>query len=94
MSQDGQAAVTLGRFQASVGSDTLGVSRFNLVEHLARRGKPRVSYRHQRNDALLLAIRQLTDGCLTYGYGRIMALLDRARLSQGWKPSSTSGCFA
>lgn len=74
-------------------SDTLGVSRSNLVEQLAGRVKPRVSYRRQGDDALLAAIRQLTDARPTYGYRRITALLNRARRASGAEPINHKRVF-
>ena len=64
-------------------ADTLGVARSNLVEQMGSTTPRRSSYRRQGDDALLAAIRQLTDTRLTYGYRRITALLNRARRAAG-----------
>ena len=64
-------------------ADTLGVARSNLVEQVRGGTKQRGRYRRQGDDALLEAIRQLTDARPTYGYRRITALLNRARWAAG-----------
>jgi transposase InsO family protein len=67
-------------------ADTLGVARPNLIEQLRGSTKPRGAYKRQGDDALLAAIRQLTDARPTYGYRRITALLNRARRASGAEP--------
>jgi transposase InsO family protein len=67
-------------------ADTLGVARSNLIEQLRGSAKPRGGYQRQGDDALLAAIRQLTDARPTYGYRRITALLNRARRASGAEP--------
>lgn len=67
-------------------ADTLGVARSNLIEQLRGSAKRRGGYQRQGDDALLAAIRQLTDARPTYGYRRITALLNRARRASGAEP--------
>ena len=74
-------------------ADTLGVARSNLVEQLAGRTKRRDRYHRQGDDELLAAIRQLTDARPTYGYRRIMALLNRARRASGAAPVNHKRVF-
>ena len=74
-------------------ADTLGVARSNLVEQLGSATKRRGRYRRQGDDALLAAIRQLTDARRTYGYRRITALLNRARRASGAEPVNHKRVF-
>jgi transposase InsO family protein len=67
-------------------ADTLGVARSNLIEQRRGSAKRRGGYQRQGDDALLAAIRQLTDARPTYGYRRITALLNRARRASGAEP--------
>ena len=61
-------------------AETLGVSRSNLIERLARGAKPRRRYQKAQDAAVLPLVRRLVDARPTYGYRRITALL----LSEGW----------
>ena len=67
-------------------AETLGVARSNLVEQLKGATTPRRRYQRQGDEALLSAIRKLTDARPTYGYRRITALLNRARRASGAEP--------
>ncbi len=60
-------------------ADTLGISRSDLVERLKGRSKPRGAYNKAEDSELLPAIRRLVDQRPTYGYLRIVALLNRER---------------
>ena len=65
-------------------ADTIGVARSNLVDQLRRPERPRRGrYRRAEDDAVLAAIRAITDARPTYGYRRVTALLNRARRSAG-----------
>jgi hypothetical protein len=64
-------------------ADTRG-ARSNLAERLRRPGRAeRGPYRRKGDDALLTAIRAITDSRPTYGYRRVAAVLNRARRSSG-----------
>ena len=74
-------------------AETLGVARSNLVEQLKGPTTPRRRYQRQGDDALLSAIRKLTDARPTYGYRRITALLNRARRASGAEPVNHKRVF-
>lgn len=58
-------------------AEALGVSRSNLVERSNGRSKPRGPYEKADDAMLLPLIRRLVDERPTYGYRRIVALLNR-----------------
>ncbi len=64
-------------------ADTLEVSRSNLIEQIAQGRRSRRAYRKVEDGELLDAIRPLVDKRPTYGYRRIMALLNRERTNAG-----------
>jgi hypothetical protein len=72
-------------------TDTLGVSRSNLVERLKGRSKPRGSYHKAEDAELLPIIRRLVDQRPTYGYRRIAALINRERRAASW--ATTPCCW-
>jgi transposase InsO family protein len=61
-------------------AQTLGVSRSQLAERLRNGCKGRCSYRKSEDAELLASLRTLVDERPTYGYRRIGALMNRARL--------------
>jgi len=68
-------------------ADTIGVARYNLVDHLGRPERPRRGpYRRAEDEAVLAKIRAITDARPTYGCRRVTALLNRARRSSGEPP--------
>lgn len=75
-------------------SDAIGVARSNLVDQLRRPERPRRGgYRRPQDDALLVAIRAITDARPTYGYRRVTALLNRERRSSGEPPVNHKRTF-
>lgn len=69
-------------------AETLGVSRSNLVERLARGAKPRRRYQKAQDAAVLPLVRRLIDARPTYGYRRITALLNRNLAAEGLAPAN------
>lgn len=63
-------------------ADTLGVARSNLVEAARGQRRPRQPYRKAGDTELLAALRRLVDERPTYGYRRLVALLNRERRSR------------
>src|SRR5665213_4004670 len=61
-------------------AQTLGVSRSQLIERLKGARKLRSAYRMAEDVELLAPLRALVDERPTYGYRRIMALMNRERL--------------
>jgi transposase InsO family protein len=74
-------------------AETLGVARSNLIEQLKGATTPRRRYQRKGDEALLSAIRKLTDARPTYGYRRIAALLNRARRASGAEPVNHKRVF-
>ena len=74
-------------------SETLGVSRSNVLER--RDGaRPRRGLQERAGDVeLSAAIRRLVDARPTYGYRRIAALLKRERRSDGLAPVNTKRVY-
>jgi hypothetical protein len=64
-------------------ADTLGVARFNLIEHVHRPPRRRSAYRKADDALLLTRIRAIVDEHPTYGYGRVGALLNRQVAARG-----------
>jgi putative transposase len=56
-------------------SDTLAVSRSNLIGRIERAAKKRSMYAKPADEWLLPLVRELVDERPTYGYRRITALL-------------------
>lgn len=69
-------------------AETLGVSRSNLIERLARGAKPRRRYQKAQDAAVLPLVRRLVDARSTYGYRRITALLNRNLAAEGLAPAN------
>ncbi len=63
-------------------ADVLGVARSNLIEQ-SRAKHCRGPYRRADDEALLSAIRAVTDVRPTYGYRRVTAILNRTRRATG-----------
>lgn len=63
-------------------ADTLGVARSNLVEQAQARRR-RGPYRRADDEAILTAVRAVTDVRPTYGYRRVTAILNRTRRATG-----------
>ncbi|GJE44931.1 hypothetical protein [Methylobacterium soli] len=59
--------------------DVLGVARSNLVEQMRGGSRSRGPYRRGDDEAVLIAIRAITDVRPTYGYRRVTAILNRTR---------------
>ena len=75
-------------------AETLGVSRSNLIERLARGAKPRRRYQKAQDAAVLPWIRRLVDARPTYGYRRITALGGRVTwVKSQWKSGANPGQF-
>jgi transposase InsO family protein len=75
-------------------AEALGVARSNLVDQLRHpERRRRGPYRREGDDALLTAIRAITDARPTYGYRRVAALLNRARRSSGEPPVNRKRVF-
>src|SRR5262249_8462520 len=72
-----------GRFAMKAVADTLAVARTNLVERVARPTKPHRAYRKAADEPLLVLIRRLVDERPTYGYRRIMRLVNRQQKAEG-----------
>jgi putative transposase len=64
-------------------AQTLGVSRSNLVEQLARQSKPRRRYHKAQDAAVLEEVRKLVKQRPTWGYRRIAAALNRQKEAAG-----------
>ena len=64
-------------------ADVLGVARANLVEQICTGSRSRGPYRRADDEAVLIAIRAITDVRPTYGYRRVTAILDRTRRATG-----------
>jgi putative transposase len=64
-------------------AQTLGVSRSQLIERLKGARKLRSPYNMAGDAELLATLRSLVDERPTYGYRRITALVNRARLKTG-----------
>ncbi len=71
------AVAAEGRFPVKRVAEALGVSRSNLIERSQGRSKPRGPYEKTGDAELLPLIRRLVDERPTYGYRRIIALLNR-----------------
>ncbi len=71
------AVAAEGRFPVKRVAEVLGISRSNLIERSQDRSKSRGPYEKAGNVMLLPLIRRLVDERPTYGYRRIMALLNR-----------------
>jgi putative transposase len=69
-------------------AETLGVSRSNLVERLARSAKPRRRHHKAKDAAVLPRVRRLVDARPAYGYRRITALLNRDLAAEGLAPAN------
>ncbi len=78
------AAVTAcGLFPVKAVADVLGVARSNLVEQIRSGSRSRGRYRRADDEAVLIAIRAITDVRPTYGYRRVTAILNRTRRATG-----------
>jgi len=64
-------------------AETLGVSRSNLIEQLAKQAKPRSRYHKAGDEGLLAEIKAIVDERPTYGYRRVSALVNRKRRAEG-----------
>jgi putative transposase len=64
-------------------TETLGVSRSNLLDRRSGRARPRGCYRKPEDDGLLPLIRRFVDERPTYGYRRIAALVNRDLAARG-----------
>ena len=79
-----------GRFPMKVVTETLGVARSNAAERI-KRARPRRGPQTREGDLELCAeIRRLVDARPTYGYRRIIALLNRERRTGASRPSMPS----
>ncbi|GJE42487.1 hypothetical protein AEGHOMDF_1659 [Methylobacterium soli] len=77
------AVATRGLFPVKVVDDVLGVARSNLVEQMRGGARSRGPYRRADDEAVLIAIRAITDVRPTYGYRRVTAILNRTRRATG-----------
>ena len=67
-------------------AETLGVARSNLIDRLNDRTKSRRRYYTAQDAALVPLITMLVTPRPTYGYRRIMAILNRQLRSEGLTP--------
>lgn len=67
-------------------AETLGVARSNLIDRLKGRTKPRRRYQKAQDAAVVPLITALVSARPTYGYRRIMAILNRQLRSEGLAP--------
>jgi len=65
------------RFPVKVVAETLGVARSNLVDRLKGKTKPRRRYHKAQDAELVPRIATLVTSRPTYGYRRIIAILNR-----------------
>lgn len=77
------AVAARGLFPVKVVADVLGVARSNIVEQIRTGSRSRGPYRRADDEAVLIAIRAITDVRPTYGYRRVTAILNRTRRATG-----------
>ncbi|MDP4026004.1 hypothetical protein Q8W71_25565 [Methylobacterium sp. NEAU 140] len=73
------AVAARGLFPVKDVVDVFGVARSNRVERIRGAPRSRGPYRRADDEAVLIAIRALTDVRPTNGYRRVTAILNRRR---------------
>lgn len=84
------AVAARGLFPVKVMADALGVARSNLVEQIRSGSRSLGPYHRADDEAVLIAIRAITDVRPTYSYRRMTAILNRTRRATG-EPADTTG---